>query len=96
MKAKTTATDPVHIQYITQDRPGSFGSTDSYVWPFCAVKEHHHELELIVKRLMPHANSATISAFFVSNGRHSGLSVLGCLTHDHVPPPEARVGVGYR
>ena len=49
MKAKTTATDPVHIQYITQDRPGSFGSTDSYVWPFCAVKEHHHELELIEK-----------------------------------------------
>ena len=92
MKAKTTATNPVHIQYITQDRPGPLGSTDSNMWPFCVVKERHHEWS----SLTPHADSATISAFVVSNGRHSGLSVLGCLKHDHVPPLQAREGIGYR
>ena len=92
MKAKTTATDPVHIQYITQDRPGPLGSTDSNVWPFCVVKER----ATMSGSLMPYADSATISAFVVSNGQHSGLSVLGCLIYDHVPPPQAREGIGYR
>ena len=45
---------------------------------------------------MTHTDSATMSAFFVSNGRHSGLSVLCYLNHDHVPPPQAREGIGYR
>ena len=92
MLAETMTIDPARAHCITQDYPEPLGSTDSNVWPFCVVKERHHEWS----SLMPHADSATISAFVVSNGRHSGLSVLGCLKHDHVLPPQAREGIRYR
>ena len=92
MLADSIAIDAARTHYITQDCPEPLGSTDSNVWPFCVVKERHHEWI----SLMPHTNSATISAFFVSNGRHSGLSVLDCLDNDHVPSHQAREGIGYR
>ena len=92
MLAETITIDPARTHCITQDCPEPLGSTDSNVWPFCVVKERHHEWI----SLMPHADSATISAFFVSNGRRSGLSVNGCFEHDHVPPLQAREGMGYR
>ena len=92
MLAETMTIDPARTHCITQDCPEPLGSTDSNVWPFCVVKERHHEWI----SLMPHADSATISAFFVSNDRHSGYSVLGRLDHDHVSPRQAREGIRYR